>query len=902
MRKLLFLFALLLSLDLQAATVPARPWAHPRLWLTSAVLESLQARATRETAEWTTLKDWADADLSKNFSLEQVGSSRITGYSLAAIGYSLVFVADASHSNVYANKAYDIIVGIDSVADNYNATYDSIGIVTTWEYGYNTRRIMYAAAITYDWCYDSLSTARRDRLRNLLTKWTRGWYLRRTAEPDGSSCFDPGNNFYGGHLIGLLSSGYALYYDNALADSIWAKRAVSYGRDTMLVESAKNVLGRKLMWDRYGEYENTIKGGFGAEGWPAYLDALNEFTLQAMGLAAHIENEDTDICTLFGTSYPREFLMSVMYALVPHTNFDSGWKCYAWGDGATTGSLNDNTFEPFSIAMYLGGATNDTVQTAKWWWDTYYPEVTIADYYLWMPFLFVDPTTTPIDPEVDDTALGDAWVAEGSRSCFYRNNWHDESADDISFELHGGYGKNDHSDNMFNSFRLNAGDNLVSNYNALSGTGDIATWTKSGMYIQPDGSSPLAVDCDRRYNDTNLHGDPTIDHYKNSDTMLYYSVDVTPIFEWPYTSRTRRIAHFATEWMYLKADSVLLMMDRGITIQANYRRLEPTNTGCDTLWAAKESNKQWQIWSETEPTAYGGGWRIAGKSNVADLIVDCSFPTTGINSTAILRKKFKTSATPTAEWRTVDSLATPNTDFITLHTMKIVPDAGPFSLLTATNTLGHCAVSAFRSNRIDTLDYLVAFNADSAAQEFSGDSIIFGHTGEPRENTTVIVANLASSTEYFWKAIPASGLLAVTLSKTDPGDYTAVTSDTAGIAVFDIGAPEAGEECATVTPSNIKTVKIGANSAVMYFDTDFNVHGGFRYHVTGGDSWTYRHDADQDSSGHYVQILGLTSLTDYTFEINTKLVECDSTAYGDSTSFAVGPPIVPPPFFSPGWK
>jgi len=264
MKRFILCVALLaVAFEVQAYDVPADPWAHPRLWLTAAKLESLQARAARNTAEWDAMKDWVDSHMTTDpRSWQGTTSSRVSGYTLAAISHSLVFQVDPTHPRAQAQRAYNLLIAIDSIAVRNSIgdepEYDAITVVSEHDSGYNSRRIVYGAAITYDWCYDSLSVGQRNRLRDLLTAWTRAWYLRREAEPDGSSCFDPGNNFFGGHMIAMISAGYALYYENTDADSIWAKRAISYGRDTMLVESEKAVLGHKQIWDRYGNYENSI--------------------------------------------------------------------------------------------------------------------------------------------------------------------------------------------------------------------------------------------------------------------------------------------------------------------------------------------------------------------------------------------------------------------------------------------------------------------------------------------------------------------------------------------------------------------------------------------------------------------------------------------------------------------
>ena len=104
--------------------------------------------------------------------------------------------------------------------------------------------------------------------------------------------------------------------------------------------------------------------------------------------------------------------------------------------------------------------------------------------------------------------------------------------------------------------------------------------------------------------------------------------------------------------------------------------------------------------------------------------------------------------------------------------------------------------------------------------------------------------------------------------------------------------------CPTIVKNNFATQAITNTTAVLHFHagSTYAVHAGFRYHETGNHPWIYRHDADADSLQHTITIADLTMATTYTWCSNAKKVNCDSTAYGDSTSFTTTCTMIPSGF------
>jgi hypothetical protein len=803
MKKRLFLLAVLFALawgmswDADAATVPDSPWAHPRMFLKAAVLESLQARAARGTDEWVQLHDWCTENAGEDFTNNTATWITESG---VGVNFALAYIVDPTHTE-WAEKAYTSIFQVLDGSVNCHPSYDSISVVTRYDYGYNMRWIVRDASLVYDWVGDSLTVGHRARLASIINEWCKDWYINRRDYDDGASgCHSPSNNYYGGYLGAMVFGGYALYYDVAT----YPQRYATYGRDTLMVQEANSLRNRTMIWSRWGSTKGFTKGGLGADAWPGYQDNNNEFLALTMSAIGNVE--DKNITDIFGFSAPQEMAMSYMYSLVPHTNFNDRWEVYGFGAQTTTGPLSGNS--QWDAMLQLLGCLptdNDTTALAKWWVDTYRTSITEKDRNRWMRLLFQDPTMESITPTgtAGHSVMGDAYMAYGPRMLFYRDNWDEASSGDISIMMRGGIGRENHMANDYGTLRLNAGDYLISNYKALQawtddedydGGGNAygSEWVWSGMWIQPNASPSFP--CNGGMNRNMYWGDPAVKHYNNTDTLLYYHVDLTNIYtnyyaiEWRGSHCTRK----EVEWLYIKDDSMLLMLDRAQTVEGNYRRLLPTS-GCSspstrTLWAGYESNKQWQLWSEAAPVAIGTrNWRINGKSNINDLIVRTDYPRLGVTSTAVYRGKYKDVTTPAASWRILDSLTVPNVSYVTLHSMKIVPDAEEFTNLVPTCNRGKMAVSSFRSNRDTGLDYLVAFNANVNVNDnmFTGDSIIIGHLGVPRTTTRCIIANTTKNTTYYWKARTFSDSMSVTVAMHNPGTYTTATSDTSGILIFD---------------------------------------------------------------------------------------------------------------------
>ena len=139
---------------------------------------------------------------------------------------------------------------------------------------------------------------------------------------------------------------------------------------------------------------------------------------------------------------------------------------------------------------------------------------------------------------------------------------------------------------------------------------------------------------------------------------------------------------------------------------------------------------------------------------------------------------------------------------------------------------------------------------------------------------TDTLSGLDGSTDYTWESRYRSFEGCDTTAWGDSAHFTTLSS------------------CPTVTKSLFASQAITTGGATLHFHTSDAVHAGFRYHVTGNNTWYYRHDADADSVQHTISISGLSPAIVHVWESNAKYTGCDSTAYADSTQFTTACPTV----------
>lgn len=188
--------------------------AHPRIFITSSVLSSLQAKVAANDADWLTLKARADvivartvAAYDRNATPEGYIYYSYEGMPWLEAAQVLGLAYKATGQTNYRDKLLELGSAI-AAAGNAPIIVDV---------GFPTRSVAVAAALIYDWCYDSLGTT----LKNNLITTINGWYSMLYNGTDGMYIpLNGNNNYLGGHILGLGLCGIATYGDNANSPAI----------------------------------------------------------------------------------------------------------------------------------------------------------------------------------------------------------------------------------------------------------------------------------------------------------------------------------------------------------------------------------------------------------------------------------------------------------------------------------------------------------------------------------------------------------------------------------------------------------------------------------------------------------------------------------------------------------
>jgi hypothetical protein len=817
MKRIAIILFLLSILTVQAFAyeVPDSLWAHPRIMLTPTKLIELRAQRTNSEAVFTRITTYASAHgrlEAYTWGYGGLYNSSIMNAVTMAEAYAVLHSAGVD-STRWAQAAYWAFRGIVNEGwkahDCTGGPCDSLTFIPEADNGYNTRWDLLASALIYDWCYDGLTTAQRTDMRKWITEWSKYVYLGIQNNELYIQEDDPGSNFCTGLLQSLLACGYATMYDEqstVSGDTItWPERYLTYARDTLFENQMLWLKNEPLiLTNDYSGTTGSGKGGMAEETFPGYVSNSLEFMATAINEVMSVEDVTAD--SLCGTGEPWNIVKNVLFSFVPNTSYAGIWRAYYHGgadEGITRGTISSPEWHCVNAlrGLLIPGTTESRV--TKWWLDTWLNTLSWNTTKNWQRPLFYNTTDVALAPT--SALIGDAAHAAGLKEVKYRQTWSGvTTSNDISFWLYGGISGGNHTGNDIGGFRINCGSELVSQYRMLASPTFYPAvgsfWAMSGLWVQPEWfgvdancSDGPCNSCTMGFSRIILSGDHGVveKHYQNTAAHLYYSIDVTGAWR---NSRMQsamqdffvQLTHKDIEWLYLKADSVMVMVDRACTKDANYKRLYVNTTGCTSEYSVtNEANMQYSLWTNTQPTAYGAGWRIEGTSSGPDLIVKATHPL-DIHSSAVNSRVYVSTTTPGSVWRMLDTLHAPSRTCVMSHTMKIVPNSGPFTWLTTTNTTGNCVVSAFRSNATPTLDYLVAFSADTAGTDdggFNENTMVVGYSATARETTRCIVADLIPNTMYYWSV---AGDFNLTFSKVmTPGAYTGVLSDSVGIATFD---------------------------------------------------------------------------------------------------------------------
>ena len=173
---------LMFSCLLLIACTPSQSVAHPRIWLTPEVLQSIKAKATQPTQDWVRFKKYIDG---KNH------------YNAKYLARSYALAYQVTEKREYARKAAQTI--LEEIRERERADLNE------------TPPLMVAAALVYDWCYPELTANQR----RTLIDWINTNFQELENEYDS-----PWHNYAVSLTWAFGIAGYATQGDNQRAEAM----------------------------------------------------------------------------------------------------------------------------------------------------------------------------------------------------------------------------------------------------------------------------------------------------------------------------------------------------------------------------------------------------------------------------------------------------------------------------------------------------------------------------------------------------------------------------------------------------------------------------------------------------------------------------------------------------------
>jgi len=298
--------------------------SHPRIWLTSSVLSTLQAKVAANDSDWLELKTAADtyltytipaydpsATLSKSISYAYQGLPWLDAAQTLGLAYKL------TGNTSYAAKL-KILIDVINAAGVPPIIKDS---------GYPSRSVAVAAALIYDWLYDYLDGPTKAATVATINSY----YASFTTDPVWYSVSGPAvSNYFGGHLLGFGLCAIATYGDNATAPA--------------------------MMNDIRTRWNNVVTPAFtsGAYAGGGIAESYNYGPTHAVRLFQYGNAVLTATGEDIYTSYGAKIAENLLYNLKPDR-----WKSTDTGDmaGDYTGIMKANL--PTVLASFLPGTAGD---------------------------------------------------------------------------------------------------------------------------------------------------------------------------------------------------------------------------------------------------------------------------------------------------------------------------------------------------------------------------------------------------------------------------------------------------------------------------------------------------------------------------------------------------------------
>ncbi len=671
--------------------------SHPRIWLNSETRPALIERYNRNTTNAGRLRSWCDTNMSA--SLAGYVDSRALGM-LKAVNYALMY--QLTGNTAYSSRAVQIIeYGLDNPYTGYTADnwpgFDNF---------YTDRYLVPAAALVLDWCYNAMTSTQRTRFVAQLDYWAN--YIISSAP---WAWQDASNNYYYGHAWALLTTGYAIYGHNANA-----QRYIDQAR-MMLTEGVKYTNGEEVAWAVSDNTTGRANGGMWNEG-TSYGGVNYEFIFSLV-LAVR-SAEDPGAHPDF--NFPEEAVLFHIYATNP-----GGDYILSEGDGAGTMTITDKIRVPVLFAIALSdGAEKNYGQ----YWVNHYSANTTSDYKLYNEFIWYDDGLQEINY---DGILPDHYHTDGSQILIWREGWRE---DDCWISMRIGLLNTDHAHNGLGNF-------VIYENGALAP--DKATETGQNELVSDIHHNVLNIQLSE---DRKLYwGASVIEHFFNNSDYLYYAGDMSDPYLAQPDYRNNTVSHKEREFLLLKKEKTLVVMDRGTSYNA-------------------ATDKAFQVYLKNAPTQSGGSYRTT--NGVSDLLIRTAWPVGATFSTG-------TNGLPYLQVRVPGVVN--SSSF--LHLLKVAQAGGSLNASQVTSSRIGMVASAFQSGS-DPVDYLVGFSNDPEGDPFTLNDVSFAFN-RYSEVVKVYICNLPPNTTFYLAGTADGASASVTVSRSALGEGTSAMSDGEGV-------------------------------------------------------------------------------------------------------------------------
>ncbi|HSG29466.1 MAG TPA: hypothetical protein VLA34_13380, partial [Candidatus Krumholzibacterium sp.] len=397
------------------------------------------------------------------------------------------------------------------------------------------------------------------------------------------------------------------------------------------------------------------------------------------------------------------------------------------GDGAGTMTIDDKIRVPVVLATALA---SEPVKGYGQYWLNNYSSFTTADYKLYNEFIWYDDQLEETDYR---GVLPDAYHADGSQVLVWREGW---DPDDCYMTLRIGLLNTDHAHNGLGTFSIYDDGALVPDKaSATNGRELFSDNHHSVVFIQPTDDRKL------------YWGASTIEHLVNNDYYLYYAGDMSDPYLAQPSYRNNTVSHKEREFLLIKDEKVLLIMDRAASYDA-------------------ATDKVFQVYLDGTPSASGDDYRSS--NGVNDLLIHTAWPPDAVTNNTV-------STLPLYQVR----YPQPQTSNTFLHILKVAPRGGDLNASDVTSSTQSVVAASFQSAS-DPLDYLVIFSNDPEG-DVPGASQFTLTYSRFSQNARIYVMNLRPNTTYHMNTGADGAIATVTVSTSPLGAGFSQMTDDNGI-------------------------------------------------------------------------------------------------------------------------